>query len=299
MPRLLLIGPSGQIGFELRRTLASMGEMTTAGRSKADFALDLSYASQIENVLHEARPDLVVNAAAYTAVDQAESEREAAFAINAEAPAVIARWAKRSRALYVHFSTDYVFDGEANIAYTESDETEPLGVYGQSKLEGELAVRSYGGRYLILRTSWVYGLRGKNFLSTVLRLAREQDSLRIVDDQFGVPNWSRTLAEGTASVLSAIRSEPERCKNISGIYHLSATGETTWCGFARAIVETLQGEKGLDANKVKPIATHEYPTPARRPRRSTLDSSKLARVFGVTLPEWESCLRSCLTSRES
>ncbi len=299
MPRIVLIGPRGQIGHELRGTLASLGEVITAGRSEADFALDLSYPSQIENVLRETAAEVVVNAAAYTAVDQAESEREAAFAINAEAPAVMARMAKQSRALLVHISTDYVFNGEAQIAYTEEDKTEPLGVYGQSKLEGERAIRSYGGRYLILRTSWVYGLRGKNFLRTVFRLASENDNLRIVDDQFGVPNWSRTLAEGTAAVLSALRSDPARLKEIADVYHLSASGETTWCGFASAILESVQGEEGIKAKKVKPITTREYPTPAERPKRSTLDSRKLTTDFGVTLPHWRECLRQCLAARPS
>lgn len=299
MPRILLIGPSGQIGHELRDTLAPLGEVITAGRSDADFALDLKYPSQIENVLREAVPELVVNAAAYTDVDKAESERESAFAVNAEAPAVIARLAKEIRALLVHFSTDYVFSGEAKSAYTEEDGTEPLCVYGRSKLEGERGIRSYGGRYLIFRTSWVYGLRGRNFLRTVLRLASENDSLRIVDDQFGVPNWSRTLAESTVAVLSALKSDPERKQKMSGVYHLSATGETTWCGFATAIVESVQGEAGIKAKRVEPIATHEYPTPAKRPKRSTLDSSKLARDFGVTLPDWRECLRRCLAARLS
>ena len=297
MVRILLIGPSGQVGHELRRALVSIGEVTTAGRSNADFALDLSYRSQIENVLREVAAEVVVNAAAYTAVDQAESEPETAFAINAEAPAVMARTTKENRAVLVHFSTDYVFSGEAQSAYTEEDTTEPLGVYGQSKLEGERGIRSYGGRYLILRTSWVYGLRGKNFLRTILRLASEKDSLRIVDDQFGVPNWSRVLAEGTVAVLSALRSDPEREKKMSGVYHLSATGETTWCRFARAIIESVQGEEGIKATAVEAIESGEYPTAAKRPKRSTLDSGKLAHDFGVSLSDWRECLHRCLASR--
>lgn len=297
MARILLIGPSGQIGHELRRSLAPLGEVITAGRSEADFALDLSYPSQIENVLPEAGAEVIINAAAYTAVDKAESQREQAFAINAEAPAVMARSAKDIGALLVHFSTDYVFSGEAKIAYTEESATEPLGVYGQSKLEGERAIRSAGGRHLILRTSWVYGLRGKNFLRTILKLASQQDTLRIVNDQFGVPNWSRMLAEGTTGVLSAVKIDPARRKNISAVYHLSATGETTWCGFASAIVEAVKGEPGIKARRVKPIATRQYPTPAKRPKRSTLDATKLSRDFGVTLPDWRECLQRCLASR--
>jgi dTDP-4-dehydrorhamnose reductase len=297
MARILLIGPSGQIGRELRRALTTIGDVTTAGRSGADFALDLSYRSQIENVLREASAEVVVNAAAYTAVDQSESEPEMAFAINAEAPAVMARMSRESGALLVHFSTDYVFNGESQSAYTEDDKTEPIGVYGQSKLEGERGIRSFGHRYLILRTSWVYGLRGKNFLRTVLRLASETDSLRIVDDQFGVPNWSRTLAEGTVAVMTALRSDPERQKKMSGVYHLSATGETTWCRFARAIIDSVQGEEGIKATTVEAIESGEYPTVAKRPKRSTLDPGKLVRDFGVSLPDWRECLRRCLASR--
>jgi dTDP-4-dehydrorhamnose reductase len=297
MARILLIGPSGQLGYELRRSLAPLGEVVTAGRSDADFALDFVYPSQIENVLREVGAEVVVNAAAYTAVDQAESERGSAFVINSEAPAIMARVTKQKRTLLVHFSTDYVFGGEAQRAYTEEDETEPLGVYGESKLEGERGIRSSGGRFLILRTSWVYGLRGKNFLRTVLRLASQNECLRIVDDQYGVPNWSRTLAESTTAVLSALKSDPARSKQTAGVYHLSATGETTWCGFARAILESVRGEEGIKAKRVEPIATHEYPTPTKRPQRSSLDSSKLARDFGVTLPGWRECLRGCLASR--
>lgn len=297
MPRILLIGSSGQIGHELRRVLVPMGEVTTAGRTDADFALDLSFPSQIENVLRETTPDVVINAAAYTAVDDAEADPKTAFAVNAEAPAVMARMAKETRALLVHFSTDYVFSGDTQQAYTETDRTEPLGVYGQSKLEGERVIRAYRGRHLIFRTSWVYGLRGKNFLRTVLRLARTEKSLRIVDDQFGVPNWSRAVAEATGSVLSMLKSDPARIKEVSDVYHLSASGETTWCGFARAIIDSVQGEEGIRAKSVKAITTKDYPTPAKRPTRSTLDVTKLARDFDVTLPHWKECLRECLASR--
>ncbi len=297
MSRILLIGPSGQLGYELRGALSNIGEVTTAGRSEADFALDLSYPSQIENVLQEARAELVVNVAAYTAVDQAESERELAFAINAEAPAVMARMTRQNRSLLVHFSTDYVFNGESKLAYTEADETGPETVYGQSKLEGERAIQSSGGRHLILRTSWVYGLRGKNFLRTVLKLAAEEKRIRIVDDQFGTPNWSRALAEATVAVLTALKSDPARMDDRLGLYHLSATGETTWCGFAGEILESVKGEEGIRAKKVKAIATKDYPTPAKRPKRSTLDSSKLAKNLAVTLPHWRECLQQCLDSR--
>ncbi len=297
MARILLLGPSGQIGYELRRALSNMGEVTTAGRTEADFALDLSYPSQIENVLHEARAELVVNAAAYTAVDRAESERELAFAINAEAPAVMARMTRHNGSLLVHFSTDYVFNGDSESAYTEADETGPETVYGQSKLEGERAIQSSGARHLILRTSWVYGLRGKNFLRTVLKLAAEEKRLRIVDDQYGTPNWSRALAEATVAVLLALKSDSARIDDLLGLYHLSATGETTWCGFASEILESVKEEEGIRAKKVKAIATKDYPTPAKRPKRSTLNSSKLAKNLGVTLSHWRDCLQQCLDSR--
>lgn len=292
--RILLIGPSGQIGRELLALLPSVGTVVTAGRVGADINLDLESANAIRDVLNSVRPDVIVNTAAYTAVDQAENDRDSAFLVNAAAPEVLAQCARACGALLIHFSTDYVFDGTASSAYTEEDETNPLSVYGQSKLAGENAVRAVADRYLILRTSWVYGLHGKNFLKTMLRLASEREELNVVNDQFGVPNWSRAIAGGTTSIIQILESDAERIDANSGTYHLSASGEATWHEFARSILESVAGRPGIVARVVNPISTEEFPTPAPRPARSTLDATKLERVFGVSLPHWRVSLERCL-----
>jgi len=241
--------------------------------------------SAIVRTVRALRPSLIVNAGAYTAVDRAETEREEAFAINATAPGVIAEEARRSGALLIHYSTDYVFDGEARTPYTEDAPTGPLSVYGASKLEGERRIISSGASALIFRTSWVYARTGKNFLVTIRRLAAEREELRIVNDQTGVPNWALTLADATAKVVgTGLPSLRER----AGLYHLSCAGETTWYGFARAIV----GEAGRP--RVTPIATRDYPTPARRPAYGVLDTSKFRRTFGFALLNWRDDLAQCL-----
>lgn len=274
-----------------------LGEIITAGRANADIQVDFASPHTIEDKIRRAEADVIVNAAAYTAVDQAESDSNAAFAVNASAPEVLARWASKTGSLLVHFSTDYVFDGGKASAYVEDDEPNPLSIYGKSKLAGEQAIRDSGARHLILRTSWVYGLRGKNFFLTILCLAAERDELRIVNDQFGVPNWSRSLAEATANVLKTMIGEPEDMDRRVGTYHLSASGETTWSGFARSIIERLEGDPGIRARTVTGISTKDFPTPATRPRRSTLSVARLAAVFGLNLPSWETCLHQCLTAR--
>jgi dTDP-4-dehydrorhamnose reductase len=230
------------------------------------------------------RPAIIVNAAAYTAVDQAESEPGPACLVNAEAPEALARAAKELGALLVHYSTDYVFDGEKTGTYREEDPANPLGVYGRTKLEGERAIQASGCEHLIFRTSWVYGARGRNFLLTMMRLARERDELRVVDDQRGAPTWSRMIAETTAQAL-ARRGDG----GPSGLYHLSGGGETTWFGFTRAIVETM----GLNP-RLTPITTADYPLPARRPANSLLCNDRLERDFGLRLPDWRESLRLCL-----
>lgn len=278
--KILLTGRSGQVGYELQRSLASLGDIIAPDRAE----LDLAQPPTIERALRAHQPDIIVNAAAYTAVDRAEAERDLAFTVNATAPEVIAREAARLGALLVHYSTDYVFDGEKAEPYVEDDSTNPLCAYGQSKLEGEQAIRASGCRHLIFRTSWVYAARGKNFLLTVLRLARERPELRIVDDQFGAPTTARMLAGATEAVLA--RPWNDRA---SGTYHMTASGQTTWCGFARAIV----GARGL-ATPVLPIRTEDYPLPARRPRNSVLDNTKLHRTFGVHLPNWQEGLSQTL-----
>jgi dTDP-4-dehydrorhamnose reductase len=277
--RILLTGANGQVGWELRRTLAPLGELEAHGRAE----LDLRDAGRMREAVRASNADVIVNAAAYTAVDKAESEREAAFAVNAAAPGVLAEEAKRSGALLVHYSTDYVFDGAKPAPYVEEDEPNPINVYGASKLAGERAIAASGCRYLILRTSWVYGPRGANFYLTMLRLARERPELRVVDDQVGAPTSSLAIARATAQLLRP---------GAHGLYHLSAAGRTSWCGFARAIL----GRAGI-ATPVVAIRTEDYPAPARRPRNSRLDCSRLRADFGVVLAPWEEGLAEVNAAR--
>jgi dTDP-4-dehydrorhamnose reductase len=258
--RILLTGRNGQVGWELQKALAPLGELTALGRAE----LDLRDAGRIREAVRASNADAIVNAAAYTAVDKAESEREAAFAVNATAPGVLAEEAKRSGALLVHYSTDYVFDGEKPAPYVEEDAPNPINVYGASKLAGERAIAASGCRHLILRTSWVYGPRGANFYLAMLRLA---------DDQEGAPTSSLAIARATAQLLRP---------GAHGLYHLSAAGQTSWCGFARAIL----GRAGL-ATPVVAIRTEDYPAPAKRPRNSRLGCSRLRADFGVALAPWE------------
>jgi len=267
--RILLTGASGQVGWELRKTLAPLGEVRSFDR----YGLDLADVSTLVATVRSLQPRIIVNAAAYTAVDNAQDERDMAFAVNATAPGVLAEEAKRIGAFLVHYSTDYVFDGAKAAPYVEDDPTGPINVYGESKLAGEQAVANSGCRHLILRTSWVYGPRGRNFYLTMLRLAKERPELRVVDDQVGAPTSSLAIARATAALLP---------KGIEGLYHMTAAGETSWRGFASAILK----QAGL-ATPVVPIRTEDYPTPARRPRNSRLDCSRLARVAGMALASWE------------
>ena len=270
--RILLTGATGQVGWELRKTLAPLGEVRAFNR----FGLDLADTPVLVATVRSLQPQLIVNAAAYTAVDKAEIERDMAFAVNATAPRVLAEEARRIGALLVHYSTDYVFDGEKNEPYVEKDATRPINAYGASKLAGEQAIVASGCRHLILRTSWVYGPRGKNFYLTILRLAKERPELRVVDDQVGAPTSSLEIARASATLLE---------KGAQGLYHMTAAGETSWCGFARAILESA----GI-ATPVAPIPTKDYPTPARRPLNSRLDCSKLRAEHGVSLAPWERAL---------
>lgn len=248
-------------------------------------ALDLSDADAIIAAVRGTRPQFIVNAAAYTAVDRAESEPAQADAINARAPGILAEEAKRSGALLIHYSTDYVFDGEAAAPYDEQAAPNPINAYGRSKLGGERAIAAVGGASLVLRTSWVYGLRGQNFLTTMRRLAAEREELRVVADQIGTPNWTRSLADATALLIGLGSADlAER----AGLYHLSGSGSTSWFDFARAIFE------GADRPRVAPITSAEYPTAARRPRRSVLASVKFADTFGFALPPWEEMLHACM-----
>jgi len=279
--KILLLGRNGQVGWALERSLAPLGEPTALGRAE----LDLADVPRLVATIRALQPEAIVNAAAYTAVDKAESERETAFAINATAPRVLAEEAKRIGALLVHYSTDYVFDGAKAVPYVEDDAPNPLNVYGASKLAGERAIAATGCRHLILRTSWVYGPRGANFMLTMLRLARERPALRVVNDQVGAPTSSIEIARATATVLA----RAAQSSNVTGLYHLAAAGETSWCGFARAILA-----KAEVATPVVPIRTEDYPTAARRPRNSRLDCSRLRETFGVTLAPWEEGLAEAL-----
>lgn len=286
--RLLLTGANGQVGWALQRALAPLGELLALDRGQ----LDLADPDGLRQRVRAIAPNVIVNAAAYTAVDRAESEPEAARAINAIAPGVLAEEASRLDAILVHYSTDYVFDGTKPGPYVETDPTNPLSVYGRTKLDGERAIGASGCRHLTLRTSWVYGARGQNFLLTMLRLARERRSLRVVDDQVGAPTWSREIAQATAALLA----RPELARpGADGLYHLTAGGATSWCGFARAIFASPEMARlGVTPPSVEAIPSSEYPLPARRPANSRLDCTRLERRAGIRLAAWDAALERCL-----
>jgi dTDP-4-dehydrorhamnose reductase len=286
-PRILILGSNGQVGVELQRGFAEVGEIAAPGRD----SVDVAHPEQLRAIVRSADPDIILNAAAYTAVDRAESEPDLARSINAVAPGVLAEEALRLGALLIHYSTDYVFDGSKTGSWLETDVTNPLNVYGATKLAGEQAIQQVGGKFLIFRTSWVYGPHGKNFLFTMLRLGRERERLSIVDDQIGAPTTSSELAEATRGiVMSVLREDADSMARWSGVYHMTCGGSVSWCGFARAIFERagvmLDGKKP----EVAPISSHEYPTPAKRPRNSIMSNEKLNARFGVSLAPWESAL---------
>ncbi len=309
--RILLTGKNGQVGHDLHNLLPRLGEVVAFDRQH----LDLSQPDEIRRVVREIHPNLIVNAAAYTAVDQAEKEEALAAAINARAPAILAEEAKRIGAAVVHYSTDYVFDGTKDSPYDENDRTNPLNVYGKTKLAGEQAIRESGAHHLIFRTAWVYSTRGKNFLRTILRLATERDEIRIVNDQAGAPTWSREIASASVQVLQRILDRKEKSRawdELSGTYHMTAAGETTWFEFAKAILDAAPTQanaasswfaaatsgKPLVTRKMVPITTSDYPTPARRPSYSVLSNARLAQVFGIKLADWRAQLnRACADER--
>ncbi len=290
MKKILLIGKNGQVGWELQRALAKLGELHATDSSQ----LNLTDTQQLRATLRNIAPDIIVNAAAYTAVDQAEAEPELAMAINGIAPGVMAEEAKRLNALLIHYSTDYVFDGSKMGAYTEQDTPNPLSVYGKTKLHGEQAIQNSVCRHLIFRTSWVYGKRGKNFMLTLLRLAQQNTPLRIVNDQIGAPTPGIIIAKATARVLQHPGFE-----KMSGLYHLSAAGQTSWYGFARAIfARAVQAGELSSLPDIAAIAAAEYPTAAQRPANSVLSNEKFLQTFGFTLPDWETALALCFAPEQ-
>jgi len=286
-PRVLILGATGQLGMELQRCFAGTAPLVALGRE----GLDLGVPADIRELVERVRPDVILNAAAYTAVDRAESDKERAFAVNGRGPRLLAEAALRANALLVHYSTDYVFDGRKYEPWSEDDATRPLNVYGASKLEGEAAIRHVGGRYLIFRTSWVYGPQGRNFLFTMLRLGRESHELNLVSDQVGAPTTSMELARATRTIVDGVlEGRYGSPAEWAGVYHMTCEGSTTWCGFAQAIFQRagalLEGHKP----RVNPIPSRDYPTPARRPENSVLSNARLHERFGVQLAPWESAL---------
>ncbi len=290
-PRVLVTGADGQVGRALLKSFVGSAEVIACNRN----SLDLANADQIRKKVRDVAPDIIVNAGAYTAVDRAESERESAFAVNGRAPGILAEEAQRASALLIHYSTDYVFNGSKSGPWVEDDATDPLSVYGASKLAGEDAIRNAGGRYLIFRTSWVYAPEGKNFVLTMLRLGRERDSLNVVDDQVGAPTTAAELARATHAITTGILAGKfGAAAECVGTYHMTCSGSVSWCGFARAIFERAPDLLGGKTPVVNPIATSAYPTPARRPQNSVLSNEKLNRTFGMRLAPWETALDEVL-----
>jgi dTDP-4-dehydrorhamnose reductase len=287
MNKILVLGQQGQVAWELQVALATLGRVTVWGSQE----LDLAKPDLIQERVRALQPQIIVNAAAYTAVDKAEQEPDLCQAINATAPGILAELARESRALLVHYSTEYVFDGTKTSPYLETDTPNPLGVYGASKLAGEHAIIQADCAHLILRTTWVYGNRGKNFLLTILRLAAERPELKIVADQVGAPTWSKSIAIATSQILACCGDRD--LSKIGGIYNLSAAGKTSWHGFATEIVDryrTQFPDRSLQVKDIIPIPASDYPTPAQRPAYSVLDNSKVLAEFGVQLPAWDSSL---------
>ncbi|HEY2663526.1 MAG TPA: dTDP-4-dehydrorhamnose reductase [Candidatus Binataceae bacterium] len=295
--RIAITGKDGQLGWELCRAMAPLGETIAFSRAE----LDLAKPDKVRGVVRDLRPDLIVNAAAYTQVDKAEEEVALAEAINALAPGILAEEAKRLGARLIHYSTDYVFDGLKRHPYQETDASLPINYYGRSKLAGEQAVAAVGGSHLILRTSWIYGARGRNFMLTILNLAHQRQELRVVSDQLGVPNWSRAIAETTGRIAARWNSRTrESVAEVSGVFHLSAVGETNWFEFARTIIDEhrriggKQASAHLALERIVPITTSEYPTAAARPRYSVLSSRKLSEVFAIEPGDWREQLALAL-----
>jgi dTDP-4-dehydrorhamnose reductase len=291
--RLLVTGANGQVGWELSRSLMPLGEVVALDHRQCDFSRPESLPSLIRSI----KPDVVVNAAAYTAVDKAEHEEKLAMTVNGTAVGVIAEESRKAGILLVHYSTDYVFDGAKETPYTEEDVPHPINAYGRSKLAGDAAVLQAGGAYVILRTSWVYASRRHNFVHTILRLARQREELRIVADQIGAPTWARNIADATAPIIRAACNEQEQGQSASGIFNLAASGATSWYGFAEAILEDGKRHALLSAQhlpQLRPIPSEEYPLPAARPKNSRLAEDRLSKRFGIVLPNWKQGLSLCI-----
>jgi dTDP-4-dehydrorhamnose reductase len=295
--KILLLGKNGQVGWELQRSLAPLGELVAldrAGDAARGLCGDLQDLDGLRATVQALRPDVIVNAAAHTAVDKAQSETDLARRLNAEAPAALAEAAQAVGAALVHYSTDYVFDGSGQAPWVESATTGPLNVYGQTKLDGEKAIAAACARHLILRTSWVYAARGGNFAKTMLRLAADRERLTVIDDQHGAPTGAELIADVTAHVIRQLMQRPQD----AGIYHLAAGGETTWNGYARYVVDTarsIKPELKLAVQEVAPVPTSAFPTPAQRPHNSRLDTTRLQQTFGLTLPHWQQGVARMLT----
>jgi dTDP-4-dehydrorhamnose reductase len=292
--KILLLGKNGQVGWELQRSLAPLGELLALDRHSTDFCGDLSQPERLAQTVRDWRPDVIVNAAAHTAVDKAESEPDLALCLNATAPAALAQAAADIGAWLVHYSTDYVFNGQGQQAWQEGDATVPISVYGQTKLEGELAIVASGCKHLIFRTSWVYAARGGNFAKTMLRLAAERERLTVIDDQHGAPTGADLIADVTAHAIRQALQKPA----LSGLYHLVASGETSWHGYASHVItqaRALRPDLALRVNEIAPVPTASFPTPAQRPRNSRLHTGKLQQAFGLVLPPWQAGVNRLLT----
>lgn len=284
--KILLLGKNGQVGWELQRSLAPLGQVLALDRHSREFCGDLSQPERLAQTVLAWKPDVIVNAAAHTAVDKAESEPELAHCLNASAPAALAQAAAQTGAWLVHFSTDYVFNGQGQTPWQEKDATGPLSVYGQTKLEGEQAIVASGCRHLIFRTSWVYAARGGNFAKTMLRLAAERERLTVIDDQHGAPTGAELIADITAHAIRASQLQP----GLGGVYHLAAAGQTSWHGYASHVIaqaRQIRPELPLKVSDIAPVATTSFPTPAQRPLNSRLDTRKLQQAFGLVLPPWQ------------
>ena len=292
--KILLLGKGGQVGWELQRSLSVLGQVTALDFDSKDHCGDFSNPQGVAETVRALRPDVIVNAAAHTAVDKAESEPELARLLNATTPGLVAEEAAKLGAWMIHYSTDYVFDGSGEQAWSEADATGPLSVYGSTKLEGEALIRASGAKHLILRTSWVYAARGGNFAKTMLRLAQERDRLTVINDQFGAPTGADLLADVTAHAIRHLQHKPED----AGLYHCVAGGTTTWCEYAKFVIseaQKIKPELQIKATEVAPVRTSVFPTPAKRPHNSRLDTSRLQSTFGLTLPHWEHGVQRMLT----